>query len=125
MLAYCVYATERLEPREAAMMNGALGNVPEHMVESRMEAAFKAAGLRIAVKNVVGTEWREYEEERTRPASQELLELARLRRNREALIAEFGERMYELAEASAHWLPYILLGKLLPVMYVLEHEGGP
>jgi hypothetical protein len=71
----------------------------------------------------VGTEWREYEEERTKPASEELLQLARLRRNRQALMAEFGVRMYQVAEASAHWLPYILLGKLLPVMYVLEREG--
>jgi SAM-dependent methyltransferase len=123
MLAYCVFATERLEPREAAMMNRALGNRPENMVEMRMEAAFDAAGLRIAVKDVVSTEWREYEEERDKPASEELLQLARLRRNREALVAEFGERMYAIAEASAHWLPYILLGKLLPVLYVLEREA--
>jgi len=123
MLVYAVFATERLEPREAAMLHGALGNVPEHMVQSRVESAFAAAGLHAAVKDVVGTEWREYEEERTRPASQELLELARLRRNREALVAEFGERMYSIAEASAHWLPYILLGKLLPVMYVLDRRA--
>jgi SAM-dependent methyltransferase len=124
MLAYCVFATERLEPREAAMMNGALSNRPENMVEARMEAAIEAAGLRIALKDVVSTEWREYEEEREKPASEELLQLARLRRNRDALVAEFGEHMYRMAEASAHWLPYILLGKLLPVMYVLEHEAA-
>ena len=123
MLVYSVFATERLEPREAAMMHGALGNVPEHMVEARVEAAFAQAGLHVAVKDVVGTEWREFEEERERPASQELLELARLRRNREGLVTEFGERMVSIAEASAHWLPYILLGKLLPVMYVLERRA--
>ena len=89
----------------------------------RIELAPAPSALARLGSRLSPDERREYEEERTQPASQELLQLARLRRNREALVAEFGERMYQVAEASAHWLPYILLGKLLPVMYVLAHEG--
>jgi SAM-dependent methyltransferase len=123
MLAYVVFATERLEPREAAMLNEPLGNVPANMDQTRVEALFATVGLRVAVKDVISTEWREYEEERTQPASTELLQLARLRRQREQFVAEFGEEMFRMVEASAHWLPYILLGKLLPVMYVLQRKG--
>jgi hypothetical protein len=41
-------------------------------------------GLAIDAMRVVGTEWREFAEERTQPASRALLRLSRLRRQRDA-----------------------------------------
>lgn len=120
VLIYTSFATDLLEPREAAMINRPLGNVPTNLNEGYMEAAFGAAGLLIDRKDVIGTEWREYEEERARPASRDLLRLARLRRRRREIIDEYGQDLYDLAQASLSWVPYQFLGKLQPTMYILK-----
>lgn len=118
-IVYVNFATDLLERRDRERLNGPLGNVAVSMDEAAFEMAVAASGLAIRHKDVVGTEWREFEEERTRPVSDDLLKLARLRRQRESVIAEFGEDVYATAEASLHWLAYQLLGKLKPVIYVL------
>jgi SAM-dependent methyltransferase len=120
MLVYTNVATELLEPREAAMICGPLGSLPRNLDEALLEAAFRQGGLTVVRKDVIGTEWREYEEERAQPVSRELLRLARLRRRRAELVEEHGREAYDLAQASLHWKAYQLLGKLQPTMYVLE-----
>jgi ubiquinone/menaquinone biosynthesis C-methylase UbiE len=123
MLVYTNFATELLEPREAAMIYEPLGNVPANFDEDFMEATFERAGLAIYRKDVIGTEWRERDEEEGRPASQNLLRLARLRRRRDEIVAEYGQERFDVAQASLQWLTYQLLGKLKPTMYVLRHGG--
>ena len=113
-------ATHRLEPREAATLHGPLGNVPRNLERPNVEAAFDLAGFRVERLEEVGTEFREYEEERSQPVSESLLQLARLRRRRTGVIRRFGKDEYEVMEASLHWLAYLLLGKLEPVAYVLR-----
>jgi cyclopropane fatty-acyl-phospholipid synthase-like methyltransferase len=119
-MIYTVFATPRLEPREAAAVNQPLGAVPQNLERAWVEAAFNQAGFRIERLEEIGTEFREYEEERTQPVSDSLLRLARLRRRREELIRRFGREKYDLWEASLHWLAYLLLGKVEPVAYVLR-----
>ena len=121
MLVYTVLATELLEPRETAALCGPLAIVEANLREDVVEAAMRGAGLTIARKDVVGTQWREHEEERTQPVSQALLQLARLRRRREEIVERYGGEEFEIAQASLHWLAYLLLGKLRPTVYVLEH----
>jgi SAM-dependent methyltransferase len=116
---YTVFAT-RLEPREAAAVNQPLGTVPQNLERAWVEEAFKQAGFRIERLEEIGTEFREYEEERTQPVSDSLLRLARLRRRREEVTRRFGKDKYDVWEASLHWLAYLLLGKLEPVAYVLR-----
>jgi cyclopropane fatty-acyl-phospholipid synthase-like methyltransferase len=120
MLVYTNLATELLHSQEAARINEPLGNVARNFDEQVVEAAFEQAGLVIDQKDVIGTEWREYEEERERPVSQSLLRLARLRRSRDEFVEQYGRERYELAEASLHWLAYQLLGKLRPTLYILK-----
>jgi hypothetical protein len=48
------------------------------------------------------------------------LRLARLRRRSAEVIDRFGGDKYDLWEASLHWLAYLLLAKLEPVVYVLR-----
>jgi SAM-dependent methyltransferase len=117
VLIYAVLETELMESRESAALRGPLGNVPANLNERSVEDLFRAAGLMVALKDVIGTEWREYEEERTQPVSRNLLRLARLRRSRDEIVQRFGEDQYRLAEASLQWLPYLLMGKLKPVLY--------
>jgi SAM-dependent methyltransferase len=119
-VVFTVFATDRLEPNEAALLAQSLAVVPANLDEVKVEDAFRRAGLAVVRKEVIGTEWREYAEERTRPASQDLLRLARLRRRRDRIVQEAGEEIYLHIESNLHWLVYQFLGKLLPALYVLR-----
>ncbi len=119
-VVYTVFATPRLEPREAAAISHGVGNVTQNLDRARVESAFSHAGFLVERLEEIGTEFREYDEERTRPASESLLRLARLRRRRGEVIQRFGNDRYDLWEASLQWLAYLLLGKLEPVAYVLR-----
>ncbi|MGH8876111.1 MAG: SAM-dependent methyltransferase [Stackebrandtia sp.] len=120
MLVYTTVATSLLEPGEALMLHRHLGNVPGNLDEANVESAFDGAGFVITDKDVIGTEWREYAEERTRPAATALLRLARLRRRRESIVAEHGVDIYHHVEANLHWEVFQLLGKLRSIVYLLR-----
>jgi len=120
LLVYAVFATELLEPREADLVHLPMGNVPANYDMVRVERLFAEAGLSIERREEIGTQWREYEEERTQPASEALLRLARLRHRRPQIVEEFGQEEFDIEQASLHWLIYIFLGKVMPVMYVLR-----
>jgi SAM-dependent methyltransferase len=122
MLVYTTVATDLLEPGEAAMLKHHLGNVEPNLVERNIEAAFEAVGLTVEDRDVIGTEWREYAEERTQPVSSALLRLARLRRQRETVVASHGEDIYRHVEANLHWEAFQLLGKLRSIIYLLQHR---
>ena len=124
MLVYTTVTTELLEPGEAAMLAHHMGNVERNLAESYIEAAFDRSGLTIEDKDVIGTEWREYVEERTQSVSKALLRLARLRRRRESVVANHGEDIYRHVEANLHWEAFELLGKLRSIVYVLQHRQG-
>lgn len=120
VLIYTVFATDRLEPKEAALLDRSLVSVPANLVEHDVEQAFAGAELTVVRKDVIGTEWREHAEERTQPASRALPRLARLRRQREEVVERAGQEIYDHVEANLHWLVYQFLGKLQPTMYVLR-----
>jgi len=123
MLVYTTFATDLLSPQEAEMLNRHLGNVPSNLVERNVEGVFPRAGLAIERKEVIGTEWREYAEERTRPASRALLRLSRLRRRQTGLVEEIGRDLYEHVEANLHWEVFQFLGKLVPTLYILTRRS--
>jgi hypothetical protein len=104
------------------MLKHHLGNVEPNLVERNIEAAFEAVGLTVEDRDVIGTEWREYAEERTQPVSSALLRLARLRRQRETVVASHGEDIYRHVEANLHWEAVQLLGKLRSIVYLLQHR---
>lgn len=120
LLVYTTVATELLEGRDAEMMRRHLGNVEGNLDVAFVEGAFGRAGLVIERKDLVGTEWREHAEERTQPASRALLRLSRLRRQRQDIVAQHGQDIFDHIEANLHWEVFQFLGKLLPVLYVLR-----
>jgi ubiquinone/menaquinone biosynthesis C-methylase UbiE len=120
MLVYTTFATDRLTAQEAAMMNRHLANVPANLVEANVEEAFARAGFAVERKDAIGTEWREYIEERDGTVSRSLLRLSRLRRQRDELVRRFGEDICDHLEANLHWEIFQFLGKLLPTVYVLR-----
>jgi SAM-dependent methyltransferase len=124
VVVFTVFATDRLEPNEAALLLGQnLALVPANLVKEKVEGAFSRAGLEIVLEDEIGTEWREYAEERTQPVSRELLRLARLRRQRDRIVEDAGEDIYAHIESNLHWLVYQFLGKLLPTIYVLRKSA--
>ena len=122
MLVYTVFVTDLLAPREFELLERHMGNVSSNLVERNVEEAFDSAGLAIERKDPIGTEFKEYTEERTQPASRTLLRLARLRRLRSSLIEDHGEDIYNHVEANLHWEVFQFLGKLQPTVYVLKHR---
>jgi len=121
MLVYQTFATDLLEPGEAARLYQALAVVPANMSTAAFEAACQGVGLRVAKRDTIASEWREYwEETGVGTTSRQLLRIARMRRDRERLIAELGLVVYESELANCHWGVYQMLGKLCPMMYVVE-----
>jgi hypothetical protein len=122
MLVYTVFVTDRLTPQEFELLERHLGNVSSNLVERNVEEAFESAGLAIERKEAIGTEFKEYAEERAQPGSRTLLRIARLRRLRRSLIESHGEDIYNHVEANLHWEVFQFLGKLQPTVYVLRHR---
>ncbi len=119
LLVYTTFATDHLEGLDAEMMRRHLGNVHQNLDIKYVECTFEAVGLVVERKDVIGTAWRKYLEERTQPASKALLRLSRLRHQRDEIIAVHGQDIYDHIEANLHWQVFMLLGKLQPVVYVL------
>ena len=119
LLIYVTLATDKLEPLEAQWLFETLVITPQNMSHAYLEAGLRQAGFVIDQIDQVDSEWREHwEEDGTCLTSQQLLRLARLRRNRDALIAQVGELDYLVELADCHWGVYQMLGKLCPTVYV-------
>jgi ubiquinone/menaquinone biosynthesis C-methylase UbiE len=124
MLVYQTFATDLLEPREADRLFRSLAIVPANMDDAYFEATARTAGFAIEAKDVIDSEWRErLAEEGSHDAIDDLLRVARLRRNRAALVARFGEARYESALGDNVWGTYQFLGKLRPTVYLLRRAG--
>jgi ubiquinone/menaquinone biosynthesis C-methylase UbiE len=131
MLVYKTFAGELLEPREAVRLLRGLGTALEDvatdlesMSTAQAERAFLDAGFRIEQKDVIGGELREYELEHGEHSPRHGLYASRLLRRRDYFVQKYGRPLCEQALADALWLPFILLGKLLPVAYILHKDGA-
>jgi ubiquinone/menaquinone biosynthesis C-methylase UbiE len=122
MLVYTVFVTELLAPQELEMLERHMGNVASNLVERNVEEAFDRAGLTIESKDAIGTEYKEYTEERTQAASRTLLRIARWHRLRRSVVESHGQDIYNHIEANLHWEVFQLLGKLQPTVFVLRHR---
>jgi len=120
LLAYCSFVTDRLDGQDLAMMRRHIGWLEDNVRRADMERAFHDAGFVIDAVEELGTEWREYAEERTQPASRALLRLARLRRQRDEIVSWRGQEIYDHIEANLHYEVFLFLGKLEPTVHVLR-----
>ncbi len=121
LLAYVTLATDRLEPREAAELAGAMALAPGSTTPEAIEAAAADAGLAVRSVERLGSEWRErmIEDGAWDPA-QDLLRLARLRRRERELVDAHGAATVAAETGGRLWGIYQLLGKLCPTVYVWE-----
>ena len=121
MLAYQTFATDLLEPREAARIYAAFAIVPENMEAQHFETTAKDVGLSIVEHEVIGGEWREWwEAEGSRRTSDSLVRAARLVRAGNGARRSLGDDGYAFAMVDQLWGVYQMIGKLRPVVYVLR-----
>ncbi len=120
MLIFQMFTTHLFTSEDAAHFFLPLASKPENMSKPFFENAFTAAGFSIIESDILSSEWREYgEETESKITSKQLLRIARMRRNREQLVAKFGEKNYASELANCHWGVYQMLGKLSPTVYSL------
>jgi 2-polyprenyl-3-methyl-5-hydroxy-6-metoxy-1,4-benzoquinol methylase len=120
MLVWATIATGLMEPAEAARVYAALAISGANTELPRLRRSFQNAGLRIVAEKNLTSELIEFYEERDGRASRELMRIARMRRRRAALIAQWGQARYETVLALYHWIVYHLLGKLETVLFHLQ-----
>jgi SAM-dependent methyltransferase len=125
MVLYAVFATDQLAPDDRRLVVEGLGNAPASMHQPTVEAAIAAAGFQVVRRERIASEWSEYQLERD-PGylAKDLLEIARLTRNRDRAEAILGSVWYRRALGFAGWRLQIVLGRLLPVLYALAKPGG-
>ena len=121
MVIYETFATDRLEPQEAAHLSADLAMPPENLAADRLENAASDAGFVVESFDVIGSEWREaWEEDGSRRTSRQLLHAARLLRAPGQLRVELGDVDYRVELANALWGIYQMIGKLEPRIYTLR-----
>lgn len=119
MLFHQVFATDLLEPIEADQVFGHTAAVPERFDVAGFEEAVVTADFEIESLDVVGSEWNEASQE-AGTAPNYLLQVSRLRRNKEALVEEIGEVAYRVVYGNALWSINQMLGKLESRVYTLR-----
>jgi len=120
-LVYLMLATRLLEPEEAIRFYGD-ELVPTSMDAGHVEAAMTSAGLTIAERIEIGSEWGERAEEESGKPGRRLLWAARLLRDADRYIEQFGRRNYEIMLRDCHWHVYAMIGKIHRRAYVLARR---
>ncbi|MFZ4657752.1 MAG: class I SAM-dependent methyltransferase [Caldilineaceae bacterium] len=114
------YATDLLEPQEAAALCQRLGFVWNSLQQPTVEAALTAAGLTIVQSEAHGSEFAEYYEKRDGRCAHHLMGIARLQRTEADVVARFGRATYETALGMYYWQIYQMLGKISYHAYLLQ-----
>ena len=122
-LIYQMYATDLLEPREAAWLWNIMGVVPANADPVNTEAAVTAAGLRIDRCVTLGTEWGEWAQERSGSGGRKLLHAARLLRGRDEFVRRYGQGACDMMLGDCLWHVYGMIGKLTRRAYVLSRPA--
>lgn len=121
MLVYQTFAGDHLEPDEASRIFAGLSIVPESMSTDAMESVATNEGFEIEVRDVIASEWREsWIETGDMTIATDLLQIARMRRAEHEMVEHIGRAQYEAELAVRLWAVYQLLGKLVPVAYLLR-----
>jgi 2-polyprenyl-3-methyl-5-hydroxy-6-metoxy-1,4-benzoquinol methylase len=123
VLIHTTFATNLMEPKEEIRLYEPLGIVPPNTYPPYFEDAIKAACLQIYSSEPIDSEWLEYSEEQQGRPSKELLHIARMRRLKERIVAEFGQEAYDVILAVDLWHIYLLIGKLSSTIYTLRKSA--
>jgi SAM-dependent methyltransferase len=117
-MVYLMLATDSLEPDEAAEFFRIGRTIATSFDPAHVEDSM--AGFHIDERVEIGSQWGELDE--GRKPGQRLLWAARLRRDPERYIAQFGRANYEVMLSDCLWHVYAMLGKIHRRAYVLTKE---
>ena len=120
MVVLATVTGELLSQQEAATLFKPIGIGEENLSRLRLEAAFSQAGLTMQKVEEIGGERLEHLEEEHGLYTRELMRLARMRRDPERYRQALGDHRYEAALALYTLSIYLLIGKLVDVMYWLR-----
>jgi SAM-dependent methyltransferase len=120
MLILATIAGEHLGRAEAAALFEPLAIVPRNLDGDRLEAIFEALELASVRKEIIWGERLEYLEQEGGYYSRELMRLARMRRDPDRYQAALGAERYEMVLALYTLSIYLLIGKLVDVIYWLK-----
>jgi SAM-dependent methyltransferase len=130
MLIHDTFQADRLEPGDT----NSFGADPERIEATfgaaglgadaqRVEAAFGAAGFEVEDRIELSSEWGEFGQEQTGAAGRRLLHAARLLRDPERYIEQFGQAAYDIMLGDCFWHVYRMIGKLSGRAYLLRITG--
>lgn len=119
-VSYQTVATDLLSADEADWLFDVMGVVPDSADTAVIEAAIADSGLEVVDTFDLGSEWGEWSQEQDGHAGRALLHLARLLRDPERYIAEFGEAAYDVMLGDCRWHVYRMMGKLAGRIDVLQ-----
>jgi ubiquinone/menaquinone biosynthesis C-methylase UbiE len=124
VLVFAVFATDRLDPAEAAELYGPLAIVAANMERANLERAATHAALAIERHVRLDGQWREHGEEHdVGRTSRQLLRVARMRRDPDRYRAALGAQEYAIELGDSLYGIYQMLGKLSASIYVLRSSG--
>lgn len=123
MLIHQVFGTPLLEPAERARICADLATVPERLDPGTFENLARRVGFTIQHIDVVGSEWLESLLEREE-GEKRLLRAARMRRGKDAIVAQVGVAAFRVMQANNLWTIYRMIGKLEERVYSLTLDGA-
>jgi len=114
------FAPYPLEAGEAARLTGPLGINPETLSPARLEAAWRAAGLRVVEHGTTTDEGSPFLEPLDEGSARDVLRLAKMLRSRSRTAARLGAAEFEILAAYYQWNAYLLMGRTTYGVWVLE-----
>ncbi|MCP4967270.1 MAG: methyltransferase domain-containing protein [bacterium] len=122
MVIHEVFATPLLEPDEQRRLCEDIATYPERLSVAVFEAGVAEAGFSVESLDLIGSEWSEAGQEAD-TAKNYVLQVSRLRRAKDELVAELGEVPYRVMYGNALWSVYQMIGKLESRVYVLRRQA--
>ena len=127
MLIYTSFPTERLHAEEERELNESLGHASDKSLDEASAQRCIEETFKLVEKRAIGSEFTQHRVESARDnseAAKMLLRVARLLTWPDKYIQKYGERVYRVCLAEAHWSVYILLGKLRPTVFIVQKGVG-
>jgi ubiquinone/menaquinone biosynthesis C-methylase UbiE len=119
-VTYQTFGTDLLSPAEAEWLWKTMLVVPSSAKIENVETAQEEAGFKLIDSIDLSSEWAEYDEEKTGKVSLNLLQAARIRRSKEAIIKQYGEDNYKIKLGDALWQVYKMIGKTTGHIFILQ-----
>ena len=114
-----------MSEEESEFLGSILGGDRGKLLDVNETEALINKYFSIKEKKVIGSQFGQHaieEKGGQSEAAENLLKLARLQTWPEKYIEKYGEKTYQIVLAEVMWTPFILLGKLEPIVFVVQKQ---